>query len=197
MRGQNEYGMSVLSLYRKVRNRIQTKVGRPCVWVREEKTICRQCGISLLEIMITLVIVSLGMLGLAGLQLTGLQNNRDAYSNAIASQVLQDVCERLSIDPTTRATITGVTVVTVAGNAADCDSGAGNAFADRVACLASALPGGTARMRRIVETELPLYVAVIWDDPKATIVGWSGDDANAACDAAEVGKRCVFTIYMP
>lgn len=197
MRGQNEYGMSVLSLYRKVRNRIQTKVGRPCVWVREEKTICRQCGISLLEIMITLVIVSLGMLGLAGLQLTGLQNTRDAYGNAIASQVLQDVCERLSIDPTTRATITGVTVVTVAGNAADCGGGAGNAFADRVACLASALPGGTARMRRIVATELPLYVAVIWDDPKATIVGWSGDDANAACDAAEVGKRCVFTIYMP
>lgn len=156
-----------------------------------------QSGISLLEIMITLVIVSLGMLGLAGLQLTGLQNTRDAYGNAIASQVLQDVCERLSIDPATRATITGVTVVTVAGNAADCESGAGNAFADRVACLASALPGGTARMRRIVATELPLYVAVIWDDPKATIVGWSGDDANAACDAAEVGKRCVFTICMP
>lgn len=154
-------------------------------------------GISLLEIMITLVIVSLGMLGLAGLQLTGLQNTRDAYGNAIASQVLQDVCERLSIDPGTRSTVTGDGPVIVTGSAAECKSGEGNTFSDRVACLASALPGGTARMRRIVATESPLYVAVIWDDPKATIVGWSAADANAACDTAVVGKRCVFTIYMP
>ena len=58
----------------------------------------RQSGLTLLEVMITVVILSLGLLGLAGLQMTGLKNNRNAYYNTVAAQVAQDLAERIKAD---------------------------------------------------------------------------------------------------
>ena len=52
-------------------------------------------GFSLLEVLITVVIVSIGLLGLAGLQATGLQNNQKAYHRSQATVLAYDLTDRI------------------------------------------------------------------------------------------------------
>ncbi|ODU13883.1 MAG: type IV pilus modification protein PilV [Thiobacillus sp. SCN 64-35] len=54
-----------------------------------------QSGFTLLEILIAIVVLSLGMLGLAGLQAATLRNNQIAYYRAIAVQQTYDMADRI------------------------------------------------------------------------------------------------------
>lgn len=54
-----------------------------------------QSGFGLVEILITILVVSVGLLGLAALQVSGLRNNHDAYLRTVASQLAADVADRL------------------------------------------------------------------------------------------------------
>ncbi|TKA93536.1 type IV pilus modification protein PilV [Halopseudomonas bauzanensis] len=56
-------------------------------------------GISLLEVLISLLILSLGALGFAGLQLKGLKTTEDANYRAQATLIAQDAVERLLSNP--------------------------------------------------------------------------------------------------
>jgi type IV pilus assembly protein PilV len=53
----------------------------------------RQTGFTLLEVMISLVIFSIGMLGLAGIQATSIQSNSIAYMRTIAMQSAYDMAD--------------------------------------------------------------------------------------------------------
>ncbi len=61
-----------------------------------------QSGFTLLEIMVAIVVLSLGLLGLAGLQAASLRNNQTAYYRSIATQQAYDIADRL------RANLAGV-----------------------------------------------------------------------------------------
>lgn len=54
-----------------------------------------QSGFTLVEVMVTLVIFSVGLLGLAGMQMTGLQSNHSAMMRTIATQQSYDMAERV------------------------------------------------------------------------------------------------------
>lgn len=54
-----------------------------------------QSGFTLLEILVAIVVLSLGMLGLAGLQAATLRNNQIAYYRAIAVQQTYDMADRI------------------------------------------------------------------------------------------------------
>lgn len=56
-------------------------------------------GISLIEVLISLLILSLGALGFAGLQLKGLQTTEDANYRAQATLIAQDAIERMLSNP--------------------------------------------------------------------------------------------------
>lgn len=56
-------------------------------------------GISLLEVLISLLILSLGALGFAGLQLKGLKTTEDANYRAHATLIAQDAIERILSNP--------------------------------------------------------------------------------------------------
>lgn len=62
----------------------------------------RQHGFSLLEVLVALVIFSFGLLGLAGLQLTGLASNQSATLRSIATTLAYDMADRM------RANLRGV-----------------------------------------------------------------------------------------
>ena len=66
-------------------------------------------GTTLIEAMVALVIMSIGMLGLAALQVTGINDNADAERRTQASIVMNDLIERM------RANTTGVTNGSYAG----------------------------------------------------------------------------------
>lgn len=54
-----------------------------------------QCGFTLLEALISLVVLSVGMLGIAALQTRGMLYNTDAYARTQATALAVDIVERM------------------------------------------------------------------------------------------------------
>lgn len=55
----------------------------------------KQSGFTLLEVLVAIVVLSLGLLGLAGLQAATLRNNQTAYYRGIATQQAYDMADRI------------------------------------------------------------------------------------------------------
>ena len=55
----------------------------------------RQRGFSLVEALVALLVLSIGLLGIAGLQLTGMRNNQAAYLRSQAVVLADDILERM------------------------------------------------------------------------------------------------------
>lgn len=60
----------------------------------------RITGTTLIEAMVALVIMSIGMLGLAGLQMTGINDNADAERRTQGTLVVNDLIERMRANTT-------------------------------------------------------------------------------------------------
>ncbi|HYA38598.1 MAG TPA: type IV pilus modification protein PilV [Candidatus Methylomirabilis sp.] len=58
------------------------------------------CGFTLIEVMVALLILSIGLLGLAMLQATNLQFNTDAYTRTQATLLAYDIIDRMRANPT-------------------------------------------------------------------------------------------------
>ena len=54
-----------------------------------------KAGFTLIEVLIAMVILAIGLLGLAGLQATGLKNNQSAYYRSQATQMAYDIADRM------------------------------------------------------------------------------------------------------
>ena len=52
-------------------------------------------GFTLIEVLISMLILAVGLLGLAGLQATGLRNNISAYNRSQATQLAYDLADRM------------------------------------------------------------------------------------------------------
>lgn len=61
-------------------------------------------GFTMLEVLISILIVSFGMLGIAGLYVAGVQNNKSASLRTLATQQAYDMADRM------RANLAGLTV---------------------------------------------------------------------------------------
>lgn len=55
----------------------------------------KQHGFTLLEVLVAIVVLSVGLLGLAGLQANSLNNNQTAYYRSIATQQAYDMADRI------------------------------------------------------------------------------------------------------
>lgn len=60
----------------------------------------RHCGMSLIEVLISLVILSLGVLAVVALQLVSKRSNADAGQRSIAAQMAYDILERMRANST-------------------------------------------------------------------------------------------------
>lgn len=54
-----------------------------------------QRGTTLIEVLVTLVLISVGLLGVAALQLTSLRSNQEAYVRSQASVLAADILDRM------------------------------------------------------------------------------------------------------
>ena len=70
--------------------------------MNRSKQITRQSGISMVEVLVAIVVLSFGLLGLAGLQADGLRSNHDAYMRSQATLLAYDMLDRM------RANLQGV-----------------------------------------------------------------------------------------
>jgi len=67
---------------------MQTKTLSPITHLRNR-------GFSMIEVLITLVVLSIGLLGVAGMQLAGMQSNRSAYYRSQATVIAYDMIDRM------------------------------------------------------------------------------------------------------
>jgi type IV pilus assembly protein PilV len=86
---------------------------------RQPGSIRRAGGFTLVEILVTLLIVSIGLLGIAALHSFSLRNNYDALLRSHASALASDITDRMRANPTQRDTYViawGVTPAIDAGS---------------------------------------------------------------------------------
>lgn len=67
---------------------------------RQFRTLHRQAGFSLVEVLIALVIMSVGMLGIAGLYVEGMKAGRTSTFRHHAVTLASDVADRIRANPT-------------------------------------------------------------------------------------------------
>lgn len=56
-------------------------------------------GLSLIEILVTVVVLSIGLLGIAGMQAFGMRYSHDSYSRSQATMIVNELIERMHANP--------------------------------------------------------------------------------------------------
>jgi len=110
----------------------------------------KQRGFTLLEILITVLIMSIGLLGLAGLQVTSLKNNHSSYQRTQVTLLAYDIVDRMRANPTAISVGNYVATNNTPAAVAACTTTAGCTIAEMAstdinqwrALLANELPGG-------------------------------------------------------
>ncbi|MBS3963379.1 MAG: type IV pilus modification protein PilV [Methylomonas sp.] len=72
-------------------------------------------GFTLIEVLVAVIVLALGLLGLAGMQAFGLRNNQSAYNRSQATQLAYDIADRMRANTSALATYT--TLVPTAASA--------------------------------------------------------------------------------
>ncbi len=140
----------------------------------------KQHGFSLVEVLVTMVIMAVGLLGLAGLQVTSLRNTESAYQRTQASLLANDILDRM------RANSTGVDsgdyndIDTAAPlNATDCGANvctptqmATYDDSDWHAQIASLLPSGTGSVAGNGANSV-FTITITWDDNRSGVADTS------------------------
>jgi len=115
-------------------------------------------GFTLIEILVTVVVLSIGLLGLAGLQAVALKFNSTAYQRSQATSLAYDITERM------RANATAARAGAYDVNFGFTDPGASNRdLSEWRQALINTLPAGTGR---IVRNGNVFQITIQWDDDR-------------------------------
>jgi type IV pilus assembly protein PilV len=140
----------------------------------------KQKGFSLLEVLITLVIISFGLLGIAGVIVNSLKNNQSSYSRAQASMLANDIIDRMRANRTT-AEATSPSPYNLDIGIAPSGSGVVlNDLTEWRASLATAMPSGTGSVKLIPATK-KVTIVVQWNDSRA-----SGNGATVGLSSQQI-----------
>jgi type IV pilus assembly protein PilV len=124
----------------------------------------RQKGFTLLEVLVAMLILSIGLLGLAGLMASSLRNNHSAYYRSQATWLAYDVIDRM------RTNRPNAVAYVVDMGAASADAAmAGIDITDWKATIANTLPAGDGSVAVAVAGEArTVTVTIQWDDERGT-----------------------------
>lgn len=119
----------------------------------------KQNGFSMLEALVTLLIVSLGLLGIAGIIANSLKVNQGAQARSQASWLANDIIDRMRANRTTAEagayTLASCAAAPAGGSVANDD------LSQWCAAVAAELPSGTGSVALAVSK---VTVTVQWDD---------------------------------
>ena len=171
-----------------------------------------QRGVSLIEVVVSLVIVAFGLLGVAALQARSLSLQVDSESRRVATGLISQLRERVSSNQQgyAQSLATGYTRTLDPGDAVVIP-----ACADDNACdAANEVPAAqVARWMAEVRRQLPeaavnvgptaagslmsMTVTVGWLEPNATVVAGDAACARIPTVQADVRYRCVTSTFFP
>ena len=160
----------------------------------------RNRGFTLLEVLVSLLVLSIGLIGVAGLQLLGVSNSRDAYFRTQAVMLSYDIADRMranqdAVDSATYSgntgtlnsncrSTTGCTPAQMAGDdvALWKQALAGLPGGEGVVCIDSTFDDGAGEGSPACDGTGNQYVVKVWWD----------DDRNAA-----TAKERLVTVFVP
>ncbi len=124
----------------------------------------KQTGFTMLEVLVTMVILSFGLLGIAGIIANGLKNNQSSYARSQASWLANDIVDRM------RANRAAAEVASSPYNLAigTAPTGATVAAIDLTSwrsALAASLPSGTGGVT-LDNASKKVTVTVQWDESR-------------------------------
>jgi type IV pilus assembly protein PilV len=115
-------------------------------------------GVSLVEVLISLVLLSIGLLGTASLMSASLKNTNTAYYRSQATFLADDILDRMRANaaaaPQYRITNSAITAATPAGSMAEFDCN------EWIATLAAEIPGGIGNVTIAGDV---VNVTISWD----------------------------------
>lgn len=123
----------------------------------------RQKGVTLIEVLVALLVLSIGLLGLAGLQTIALQHNQAAYMRSQATNLAYDVADRMRARR--EAALAG------AYDTNDCDSASDDDLESWCDAVQANLPGGTASISR---SDNRFTITIQWREER--LEGENGSD---------------------
>lgn len=146
-------------------------------------------GFTLVEVMIALVVMAIGMLGLASIQAVGLQNNMTAYNRTLAMQAAYNMADIIRTSKTTTGTITSTFNSVNSGipntaptNCIVNDAAVACSVTDMAAAdiyqwklrLNDLLPSGRGKVSKSGDV---YTIDIMWDEDRT---GATGEDCNPA-----------------
>ncbi|MCE3602266.1 type IV pilus modification protein PilV [Massilia sp. P8910] len=124
----------------------------------------RQQGFSMLEVLITMIVISVGLLGIAGLIMTNLKTNHSAYGRGQATILANDIIDRMRANRAVAQTTTNYVVKFTDVPAEGTTVAEGDVFAWRTA-LANTLKDGKGSIDFTAAGNV--VVTIQWDDARA------------------------------
>ncbi len=157
----------------------------------KEKLSHSQSGFTLIEVMVTVFILSIGILGMAGLQSVGVKESQNTYFRAQADLLVSDLIDRMRANQVaardTSASAYAFTGTTTAVDncsaAADCNPAqmAGHDLREwQAAITASRLPSANGVVTRPTLTVPAYTIQLFWDENRDGSTGTGCNPANSA-----------------
>lgn len=141
----------------------------------------QQAGFSMIEVLITVVVLSIGLLGLAGLQIDSLQAEAGAQQRAGIAFLGQDMAERIRSNPVGKEAGAYDNLTTPGTDQGCISSGctptelAQHDLYEWGQLLAAQLPSGVGR---VVNNGGVFTVTVMWDDKRTGATGTGCDSSD-------------------
>lgn len=132
----------------------------------------RSRGFTLLEVLIALVVLSIGLLGIAALQGVGLRSSHGAYLTSQASLLAYDMADRIRANvnefAAAEATDEDGVPATNGSLAVTCDGNATSDIGQWACAVETLLPAGSGEISRTASGAVTTYVIrVEWEDRQA------------------------------
>jgi type IV pilus assembly protein PilV len=127
---------------------VQTKISR------------RHRGFTLVEALVALLALSIGLLGVAALQMTGLKSNLSASWRSQATYLSYDIIDRMRANRNQRNSYSDAGAPPAAGSVEALD------LAAWTANIAAALPGGAGTVTLGPPDNTTVTVEISWDDSR-------------------------------
>lgn len=148
-------------------------------------------GFTLLEVLVALLILAIGLLGLAGLQFSALRGNTQSYERSQALALINELFDRMRAHRVSAAEGRfNLEPFEDRGSPADCEQApctpeeaAEFELAQWLQRLSETLPGATASIQQKCAPDIPcvqrstLVVRVLWDENRAAVSDASCPDA--------------------
>jgi type IV pilus assembly protein PilV len=125
----------------------------------------KQRGFSLLEVMITMLIVSFGLLGIGGIIVISLKNNQGSYARGQATLMVNDMVDRMRANRAVAEAPSSPYNLALAATPAGTTVAATD-LAEWRAALATSIPSGTGSVVVSNDPSKKVTITVQWDDSR-------------------------------